>query len=410
MNNKSLRIGDTPLACRDIIILSALLFVCCFLSSCATNPTIAFDPEIDQDPTKITTLILTAGQSNAVGSFSANQYNGDLPNGKTQDDPDKRVWVWARVSDPDDPDFADKPYETGSHQWVKAELIKNGAEHFWIKPGTFGRPGTSTTVETVNAMGKQSHAGFQIARHIVENSRNIVGIIPTGRSGMPIDSWWWNDSENDALTDMIKNASDAVAALEAIGNNAKVGLVWWMQGETDAILADTTIPTPALPDPEYAPSDFADEYIGKLNAILNRLKGETWFFPTNGLYKMFVANKIYETNDSDYSSGDSAFLRFNNNTDRPRIQANQRALNKALDDSFDRKLEEIQELINGNPERRFLVRCTNLSDSVEVNKDRIHFDALTLKSIGKSVSNLYLAPLERNQQGIGRCLTVRVES
>ena len=189
MDNKLLLIGAAPIPFKVIITLSTLLFICCFLSSCATNPTVAYGSDIDRNPTEITTLVLTAGQSNAVGSFSADQYNGDLPNGKTQDDPDKRVWVWARVSDPDDPDVADKPYETGSHQWVQAELLKNGSEHFWIKPGTFTRPGTSTTVNTVNAKGRQSHAGFQIARHIVENSRNIVGIIPTGRSGMPIDSW-----------------------------------------------------------------------------------------------------------------------------------------------------------------------------------------------------------------------------
>jgi len=385
------RISAALLTNKRIDVLLVLPIVCCLLSSCKITPNSGFDSDEVRTAGDITTLVLTAGQSNAVGSFSADDYNGT----STQDLPDERVWVWASVPDSSNPN--------GIHKWIKADVRKAGSDQVWIQPQIFKRVITRVPVETATDDG-QSHGGFQIARHLVDNSENIVGIIPTGRSGMLIDSWWHNNQENNALTDMKKKASDAVTALVAKGNNnAKVGLVWWMQGESDAQKANTTIPTIASPAPDYSPSDFADEYVRKLNAIFDDLKGEHWFYPTNDLYKMFVVNHIYETNDSDYEEYDSMGERnmstWNTNeyrAARPSIKANQRALNRAFDEQFDRGFEEITRPTNTNIplslNREFVLKCSSVSDLITLNKDRIHFDALTLKSIGLSVSNLYIAP------------------
>jgi len=376
MGKKTLRVRGSILLYNRFNALLALFISCCLLSSCAT--TTAFDANAEYDPSQITTIVLTAGQSNAVGNFSEPNYNGG-----TQDAPDSRVFVWANVS--------------GTDKWVEAAVLKSGSEQVWIAPKDYLRPGTTTGAIPTGTVDGQSHGGFQIARHIVENSGNIVGIIPTGRSGMPIESWW-NGTEQPALTDILNKVKNAIEALKVNHGNtsAKVGLIWWMQGETDAIQAAIS-----------GTSNFPDEYIRKLNAILGILKKQTWFYPTNGLYKMFVANHIYEANMSDFNKPGSSFSNYliNNPAAVPQIMENQRFLNEALDEHFDRKTEETApEDNNGDLEREFLLRCSNVSSLVAVDEDdRIHFDARTFKSIGDSVSKLYLLPAENE-----RCVTLTI--
>jgi len=86
---------------------------------------------------------------------------------------------------------------TGQHDWVLANLRRQSTGYntgrVWISSVPGVHPdGSSVENGTKNA---QSHVGFQIARHIVESSSEVVGIIPTGHNNMPIEFWMRKDSD-----------------------------------------------------------------------------------------------------------------------------------------------------------------------------------------------------------------------
>lgn len=195
------------------------------------------------DPSRITDLIVSMGQSNAVGYASKNSYDGG-----SQDTAHADVYVWAW----DDP--------TSSYRWMIAN-VRNQDTQTWIRSSSYGGISNGT-------LEGQSHGGFQIAKNIVNNTNRVVGIIPTGANGQAISFWNNGDYYNNEVIGRIN------AARSALSNPPKVGLVWWMQGEADD------------------PSDLngANTYYGKLTNLISRLSQNSNFWDSNNT--MFVANHI----------------------------------------------------------------------------------------------------------------------
>lgn len=187
----------------------------------------------------VTDVIISAGQSNALGETS--KYNENL------DQPHPRVLVWSM-----------------EHGWQKADLK---TQVWWTRGKLTNKNPFGTRPEN---FGKgQNHGGFQIAKAIAESDpKKVVALIATGDPGKPIANW---DSDKEHYNTMIKTVNKAMAALP---NKKTVDLVWWMQGESDA--RDTPI------------------YEEKLYNLLDRLRSHPWY----GQDGYFIANETarYEIN------------------------------------------------------------------------------------------------------------------
>lgn len=189
----------------------------------------------------ITDVIVTAGQSNAVGyaSRNNNQSSYDAPNNESSR---QRILVWV----------------ASNNSWEVANVTAQDIQP-WI----------------VNDRGQQSqkgqtHAGYQIAKHLVNgDSSKVVGIIPTGRNGTGIQ-WFLNNFENH-INSPVKNA---MAAIRASGSSKRdVDLFWWMQGENDG---------------NYSP------YNTRLASLLDKIESQSGNWYNNDL--VFVANEIKNAN------------------------------------------------------------------------------------------------------------------
>ncbi len=144
----------------------------------------------------ITMLVVTAGQSNAVGSHSRVNNN----NGNTEA-PLNNVYVWL--------DYQGK--------FVRADLA---AQNNWNKNDRW----------TPESKPEQSHAGFHIARTIAAARPNeTIGIIPTGTNDRGID-YWYDAGPKAGFYDIRDRVNNAISWLNSGVN--KVELFWWMQGES----------------------------------------------------------------------------------------------------------------------------------------------------------------------------------
>lgn len=309
----------------------------------------------------ITMVVVTAGQSNAVGGYSSNR-NDDGAQDKIHD----RVFVWAQRC------------KTCKHQWVLADVRNQSPRiwnftktQIWTKREPVFLPDGVTSIGNGTVQG-QSHAGFQIARHIAENSNEVIGIIPTGYNAMPIDSWWSDAGPEYLFPLTIQSVDNAIANLRNVHNvDVGVGIFWWMQGETDVINA--------------ADDNFVLGYMEKLNAIINAVSQKKWFAETHS--RLFVANHIYvkkpmiidnptEAEENEISSRNDLIMR-------------QKAFNAALDtlNIDDYSGEDADGGVSS------LHTCSNKSELMETipkPTDEIHFSAQTLASIGQAVADKYL--------------------
>ena len=139
-------------------------------------------------PSDITDIILTAGQSNAVGqstSFSS-----------PRDDSHPRVFVWT--------------YDQG---WQLADLR---SQTWW-----------SGNHPSKGGVG-QSHPGFHIAKSLAEKTNSVIGLIATGSPGQSINFW---DEGKPAFPEIISRVNNALSALS---HKSSLDMIWWMQGESDA--------------------------------------------------------------------------------------------------------------------------------------------------------------------------------
>jgi len=201
------------------------------------------------NPNDITDIIVTMGQSNAVGYASRNNYDGG-----TQDAAHPRVYVWA------------KDVPTSQYRWLIAN-VRNQDVQKWIANGSFGGINNGT-------QEGQSHGGYQIAKRIASDQNRVVGIIPTGANGQPISFWNSGNYYNNSVVGHINNARGA------LNSPPKVGLVWWMQGEADN------------------PSDLngANTYYNRLTSLISRLSSNSQFWDKNNT--LFVANHIGTVNNN----------------------------------------------------------------------------------------------------------------
>ena len=136
---------------------------------------------------RIDMVILTAGQSNAVGYDS-------FQNNTSNDSPDQNVLVWAGGS------------------WRVADVRAQNPR--WHTANGHSRVG-------------QSHAGFHIAKYLSEQECKVVGIIPTGINGAFIDQW--DGFNSPGFSEIREQASQAIGRATRVSD---VSLIWWMQGES----------------------------------------------------------------------------------------------------------------------------------------------------------------------------------
>jgi len=330
-----------------LIAIAVIIGMSCLFFS--ISPQAVLKPAKKYNPGDITTIVLTAGQSNAVGGFSNINYNGG-----NQDLPNKKVYVWAANQ------------VTGQHDWVLANIRRQSTGlntgQVWISSEPGAHPDGRLIVNGTN--NGQSHAGFQIARHIVENSNEVVGIVPTGHNAQPIEFWMRSKADGQSyqaqqpLRDIVDTVDNALASLRIDYNNANatVELVWWMQGESNLWVSKVA--------KDFDPIDYSI----KLKAIVRYLQAQSWFSDTRP--RLFIANHVFIAQTE----------KFQYRTD------NQLKFNSMLDETL-----ETDEFDGPNGANRSkLQTCSHVSPEPITTVDDLHYDAQTIARIGLSVSQKFL--------------------
>ena len=153
-------------------------------------------PNVDSDAVRasLTKVFVSAGQSNAVGGNSDFDPSVDSANCSL------RLYVW----------------DDDARQWQLANLGDSNQQ--WINNSNRGEQGTKA--------GSNSNGLYHIGKHYANLFPNqVIGLIPTGTPGMPINYWLQNSFQ-------IVNDIDAKVT-RAIGSSRAVDMIWWMQGESD---------------------------------------------------------------------------------------------------------------------------------------------------------------------------------
>jgi len=319
-----------------------------------------FNPPTLYTLSDITTVVLTAGQSNAVGGFSR---LNKTANYRWKDRPHNKIFVWAKQS------------PEGAYKWLRANIRKEGIDQFWItSPKTCDGP--RLQIPENGTVPGQSHAGFYIARNIVEQDPNeVVGIIPTGCNGMPIEYWMKTDYDGSThlpqqpLQDTFGIVANAIDSLKKAPNpDIGVDLVWWMQGEEN-------VEAPILTDQGTVNTD---AHMNKLRAVIDSFTAQSWF--GSGRSQMFVANHIYVGKLEERAN------KFNTLQKRRDLIQSQSELNEAFEslnnDDFNGNVITNDQLLRPHT-------CSNKIDKIAT-VDKLHFDAETLSRIGESVADKYL--------------------
>ena len=311
-----------------------------------------------QGGSRITDIILAAGQSNATGQNS--RWDIFL-NGENLGASQSNILVWV-------PDAATNSNQnpTGANgRWLEANLC---SQNWYVRTyhSAVGGGGVASYPSRGRIDRCQNHPAFQIAKQIIarSNRSRTIGIIATGLPGTSITQWASGRPGRQEI-DVVANA--ALRAANVANSDRYVKYVAWAQGENDAGL-----------------NSYYSNFENLVNHWKNQNGGNNWLSqPGNTGRKGIIAAQYIRASDTNCvgitrdpnSIGGISLVNSGNRRDN---FAPNTAFNTALIDT--RIIDAVVDTTNA---------CTAVTDSRQ--EDPTHYNTLTLRRLGEVHANVFNA-------------------